>query len=274
MEIKGVIMANVLIIILLTSLYIYSINLHPEKIEIGDVKNHIGEYVSVRGIVSKVENTSSGTFLIIDDMGRENSTVVFLFFHPFIAPGYMVEVSGVVQIYSDSPEITVKSPKDIRVLSESYAITLHDLLSNPQSFINFRVKIYGNITDIQKDWHYIEVTDGIHTTWVYVERGYEGEEKAYFSGIVKNGMLHVENVSLKKNASISSVSIDKISNYEGKEVEIFGKILNYGSYGYITDGKYSLRAFFKGEVENEEDVYVEGLFIYDENIGAYEIICG
>ena len=270
---KGIIIANLICIIMLGGMYAYSVNVSPENIEIGNVKNYIGKYVSVSGIVTKIKNESSGALIVIEDHCMKNSALIFTSFHPHIFPGSSIKANGIVEKYSNSCGIMVKNSNNLKIIKKNYEINLKILLKNPEYFVGFRLKIHGNITNAEKTYHYIHVTDGFNTTWLYVEKGYKGERKVHFYGIVKNGMLYVENVSLEENYSYKNVSIGEISKYEGEKIGFWGKILNYGGYAYITDGKYSLRTFFQREVENEEDVYIVGIFIYNENRGEYELIC-
>ena len=273
MNVKGIIIANIICIIMLGGMYAYSVNVSPENVEIGKIGRYMGKYVKVVGIVTKIKNASSGMTMVLEDNNMKNSVMAFANFYRNIFPGTIAEVRGIVQKYSDSYEITIKNFNDLKIIKRSYEINLKILLKNPEYFKNFRLKIHGDITGAKRTYHYVHVTDGFNTTWIYVGRGYKGERKVYFYGEVKNGMLHVENVSLKENKLYKNVSIGEISGYEGKKIEIWGEILNYGGYAYITDGKYSLKAFFQREVKNEEDVYVEGTFIYDEHSGEYMLIC-
>ena len=273
MDKKGIVIANIICITILAGMYIYTDNVSPENADIGEIGKYAGKYVSVSGIVEKIKNESTGSVIILVDESMKNSVMVFSSFHPGVFPGSTVRVRGIVERYSNLYEIKVRKSSDFRILKRSYRITLKILLKNPEYFVGFRLNIHGNITGVKRTYRYIHITDGVNAAWIYVGNGYRGERKLYFYGVVKNGMLYVDNVSLKEKKGYENVSVGEISKYEGKRIGVWGKILNYGEYGYIQDGRYRLEAFFKREVKDANDVYVRGTFVYDEKIGEYEIIC-
>ena len=272
---KRVISIALISILILTALYIHSQFLEPEKVEISSIKNHVGEYVEVEGIVRYCKNTTKGTMVELYDMERENNVYLFLLFHKALSPGYVIRAEGIVQVYQGMVEIIVKEEGDVQIMNRSLDIGLEELMFNPQFFVGMKVRVYGNLTHIYPvvDEHQIKITDGINTTWVYVPFSYFGERDVYLIGIVENATLHVENITLRYEGKC--ISVGEIADYEGKRICVHAKILEYeriyGYVGWLKNRDYSLKIFMK-EKREEGFQYIQGTFLYDSRNGMYELV--
>ena len=272
---RRVLYISILTIFILTSLYLYSYTLTPKRIEISQISEHIGEYVEIEGIVKYSRNTSKGTMVELYDMNRKSETYLFLLFHKSLLGGYIIRARGIVQVYQGMIEVMVRSEKDIEVLERSLYIALEEILLNPSFFVDMKLRVYGNLTHVYPviDEHQIEVTDGINITWVHIPFTYFGEREVYIYGMVKNGTLYGENITLF--AEVKCVSIGELEKYEGKHVWICGSIISYsrlyGYSGWLKDGEYSLKVFMK-EKREEGRTILEGTFVYNEKSGIYELV--
>lgn len=274
-EERRILILALLSLLMLSSLYIYSLHLKPLEVEISDVNSHIGEYVEVEGIVKYSKNTTKGTMVQLYSQDGNDSVYLFLLFHRTLSPGYVIRARGIVQIYQGLVEILVKSEGDIEIMKKNVEIGLEELLQNPNFFVGMRIGVSGNLTDIYEiaDERQIEITDGINTTWVHLPFAYFGERDIYIYGRVVNGTLYGENITLNSNETC--ISIGEIPKYEGKWVWVHGRVISYkriyGYVGWLKDGKYSLKVFLK-EKREEGSVFLNGTFIYDEENGMYELI--
>jgi len=272
---KRILLLTLLSIIIIAGLYTNSIFLQPERVEIGNLGKHVGEYVEVEGIVKYYKNTTKGTLVEICDMNGENETYLFLLFHSVQIPGSVIRARGMVQIYQGMLEIVVKDEGEIETLKRSLEVGLEELLSNPEFFVDMRIRVYGNLSHLYPavDENQMQITDGINTTWVHIPFRYFGERDVYLYGTVINGTLYVENITLQYSGDV--VSIGDIRQYEGKRIWVHATILAYqrlyGYYGWLRSGDYALKVFLKEKVD-EGFCYLEGRFVYNEKNGQYELM--
>jgi hypothetical protein len=95
----------------------------------GDAGKHVGEVVTVEGVVAGVHAAPNGTILI-DLGGRypDNSFVAVIFpgntprFGPLSGyVGNRVQISGSVQLYHGKPEITLTNEGQIQVITPGHS---------------------------------------------------------------------------------------------------------------------------------------------------------
>ncbi len=272
---KRIFLLTILSITIILGLYVNSLFLQPEKVDIGRLGKYVGEYVEVEGIVKYYKNTTRGTLVKICDKEGKNEVYLFLLFHSVLTPGSILRARGIVQIYQGMLEIVVKDKGGIEILKRSLDIALEELLLNPEFFVGMRIRVYGNLSNLYAavDEYQMEITDGINTTWVHIPSPYFGEREVYLYGTVVNGTLYVENITLQYSGNL--VSIGDIWRHEEEKIWIKGEIISYerlyGYYSWLRSGDYRLRVFLKNRVD-EGLQYLEGKFVYDEKNGQYELI--
>ncbi len=265
-------------LLLLGSLYLYRVSIAPQKIQLNDLREHMGEYVEVQGLVSSVTPLDRGMVLTLEN-GSSRITV-YLNFREKLGPGYDVAVRGIVTTYRGKVEILVEHREDLIVKSNALSLSLRTLLSSPQSFLGMRVEVQGTISDIKatRDYHYLKITDGTHTAWVHVPWRYYGERRVHLAGTVKDGMLFVENISLsEKVCTCRNVSIGDIEKHEGERIHVYGIVISYSRFsGYsakLRDGEYELSILsFKPLNVTTSRVVVLGDLRYVVEHGMYQLV--
>jgi hypothetical protein len=99
----------------------------PVKVTPDQAKDHAGEYATVEGRVFGVHTTSSKTtFLNFGAPFPRNTFLAVVFssdagkFQDLARPdGATVQVTGVIKLYQGKPEIVLKSPSQLRVVSSA-----------------------------------------------------------------------------------------------------------------------------------------------------------
>jgi hypothetical protein len=137
-------------------LFVYSLSLEPVEMEIGDLStDDVGSFVSVKGMVASVRQTSGGGLSLILTDGRDcvhvyvpeqRSSV-----EDRLLPGSLVSVKGEVQIYDGELEIYVSSPADIRIEDESAGDSIPPgvLAEMPETFEGETLRVHGSIRHIR-----------------------------------------------------------------------------------------------------------------------------
>ncbi len=271
---KRILSLILLIILLLSLLYAWRINITPRKIEVKEAANFVGDYVEVAGIAIKVQKLSRATLLTLED---GNYTLeVFLNFKEDIKPGCILRLRGIITTYRGELELLVENKKDVEVIARAQTLPLSALLSSPQSFLGMRLVIRGEIQDVKeyRDYHYLRISDGINTTWVHVPWKYYGERRVHLVGVVKEGILNVERISLVYNSEeYENVSVGEISHWEGKRIHVYAVILNYSKFlrvsGYLVDGNYTIRIWSYTRLKTSPLTTLTGYLRYDDKRGYY-----
>ena len=89
-----------------------------------EAKDHVGESVTVEGVVSDVHHAASGNAIFLDMGGHypDNTFAAVIFKGDFdkfpdvdSLEGKIVDVSGVITLYRGRPEIVVHDPGQIKV---------------------------------------------------------------------------------------------------------------------------------------------------------------
>lgn len=266
-EEKKLIALLVVIILSLSLLYIYSSNVKPEKVNIGGLPKHIGDYVEVKGIVSYTRNITNGVLVYIYDENFENKTTLFLQFSAILHPGEVVIAKGQVVNYRGSVEVVAHDEKDLQIIAKYLELNLREVLEEPENFVGMHIKLRGNLSAMRMS-NYFEFTDGFNLIKVYVKNGYFGERNVYIKGYYENGVFHAENISLEYNGTC--VALNELANYKGKHVWIHGSILSYFYYGYLKDGVYSLKIVSDKKISSGYKV-LEGELIYSLYTAQYEL---
>ncbi len=266
-EEKKLIALLVVIILSLSLLYIYSSNVKPEKVNIGGLPKHIGDYVEVKGIVSYTRNITNGVLIYIYDENFENKTTLFLQFPAILHPGEAVIAKGQVVNYRGSVEVVVHEEKDLQIIAKYLKLTIREVLEEPENFVGMHLKLQGSLSYMRMS-NYFEFTDGFNLIKVYVKNGYFGERNVYIKGYYENGVFHAENISLEYNGTC--VALNELASYEGKIIWIHGSILSYFYYGYLKDGVYSLKIVSDKKLSSGYKV-LEGELIYSPYTAQYEL---
>lgn len=89
-----------------------------------DAASHVGQTVTVEGIVSNVYDSRGGTVFV--DMGGNypNSTFTGVIFSSDVGTfpahdgwtGHTVDITGAIKLYKGKPEIILKSPNQVSVV--------------------------------------------------------------------------------------------------------------------------------------------------------------
>ncbi len=257
----------VIIVIALSLLYIYSSNVKPEKVNIGGVTRHIGDYVEVKGVVGYAKNITNGVLAYIYDEKFENKTILFIQFSKILYPGEVVIAKGQVINYHGSIEVVVHREGDLQIIAKYLELNLKEVLAEPEHFVGMHIKLRGNLSAMRIS-NYFEFTDGFNLIKVYVKNGYFGERNVYIKGYYEKGIFHAENISLQYNGTC--VNLDELAKYEGKVVWIHGSIISYFYYGYLRDSLYSLKVVADKNLPSGYRV-LEGEFIYNAYEAQYEL---
>ncbi len=266
-EDKKLIALVLAIILALSLLYVYSSNVKPEKVNIGGVARHIGDYVEVKGIVGYSKNITNGVLAYIYDEKFENKTTLFLQFSAILYPGEVVIAKGQVVNYRGSIEVVVYREGDLQIIAKYLELNLREVLEEPEHFLGMHIKLRGNLSAMRMS-NYFEFTDGFNLIKVYVKNGYFGERNVYIRGYYEKGIFRAENISLQYNGTC--VNLNELANYEGKVVWIHGSIISYFYYGYLRDGAYSLKVVADKKIPAGFRI-LEGKLIYSPYTAQYEL---
>ncbi len=259
---------NLLIVISLISLYIYSTKVEPLEIDISYAKKYIGDYVEVRGIVWKVSKGEDYTFITLTENFKNSLRIIADFRIP-LSPGMKLEARGLLIKQSSGIALQVKHKSELKILSSEFRTTIPVLLENPSSFENFLVSFSGKIK--YEKITYLNLSDSTGYIHAFVSSGYEGERKAYFYGYVKNGNFRI-------NAAYSNFSEDcKVENISDvKELKngkacVYARIYSYGFYLIVKEQNYSIRVYGESPEIPHGSVNIEGTFHYNSHIGEYVV---
>ncbi len=272
LEERGITILLVLSAISLLSLYLYQSSIGYEEVDVASLEEHIGEYVEVKALVVRVyEYERSMSLRVVEN---ESYATVFMGFKMNIFPGSTVLVRGRVERYGGGVEIYVKEREDIAVVEEATTFSLREVMENPQFFLGLRIKVYGNLTSLREieNYSWIEISDGLNTTWAHVPGGYCGDPDVCLCGNVSNEILYVTSV----NSTCQGISVGEIGEHEGEEVCVHAHVLSYHTtsyYGYLRYGDYSIRVFSRNYPGEGEGYYV-GTVVYVEEYGYYELLLG
>ncbi len=259
---------NITIIIILSSLYIYESSIPPERVKIEELGKHMGEYVEVEGIVTKV--SKDGKTVTIEDRDFNHSALIYSPYPLQIEPGFTVVVRGIADRYHGISEIVIKNRDAISVKSEYLRVNIRILLNNPERYEGLIVKLSAKV--IYSKVIYLNVTDGKDYGHFYVNGDYKGEKKTYFYGRVKNGTLYLEtplNPQEYRNASI-----EKIGKLDGEKIRVYGWIVGYYLHLILRDGNYSLNVYYYGAEIPKGFVEMKGKFAYNSLRGEYFLNVG
>jgi exonuclease VII large subunit len=87
-------------------------------------QEHVGQMVTVDGVVSEVHHAASGKVIFIDIGGRypNNAFAAVIFKEDFdkfpdvdALAGKTVDITGAIKLYKDRPEIILNDPRQIKV---------------------------------------------------------------------------------------------------------------------------------------------------------------
>ena len=271
MKLGAIVIAAILI---LTLLYVYRENLEPRHIELTEISEHVGDYVDVEGTVVYIREYEHGMYIEIAKNGSRVSA--YLDTKIKLVPGNFVNLRGIVEYRLGRYVLEVSNGGII--IHGFLKPSVREILQNPQSFVGLHIQVQGILSTPQKmvSKHYIRVSDGMHSVWIYVSVPYYGERDIYIIGTVKNGILHSEKIALGKFPHVPLISIAAIPDFEGEAVQIHGYVLNYsrilGYAAYIMDEDYHLKVILPNPITPGYAV-LNGTFEYLSTYGEYALIC-
>ncbi len=266
----AILIINITIIGAIAGLYLYSLGIPAKHVSINDCIKHVGEFVSVTGIVWRISHSEDGSFFTVSDSVFSNYVYVYSQFHLQINPGAKVMVKGIVEKYHSHAEITLQSREDITKISEYMHASIPVILENPEKYIGLKLEVSGKIVNPRVS--YFNLTDATGYVHGICKQGYVGEREAYFYGTYHNGSFHIK----KAYATYTSKTVDiaDLPKVKNRVVIIHAKIYDYGISAGLLSHNYTLRVFYKTASFSRDYVSLIGMFIYSSQYGEYILVSG
>ncbi len=268
MGIRELIALNVIIIILLAAMYVYRVEITPEKISIADCPDNLGKYVSVQGIVIKYSHGEDYSFFKISDTDFGHFVGVFANFVVNVSAGATVLAKGILIKHGSAIELQVEKRENVKIINNDYKTSIPVLLENPSNYENFKVEFYANVSFVKV--YYLNLSDSTGTVKGYVSNGYEGARIAYFCGETKHGKFYIDFVSDKCPLGYSLVNISSINGEHGR-LCVHARIYDYGMIIYAKMKNYSIRVYYSSPTVPSGTVDIVGIFKYEPSMGEYVV---
>jgi len=268
MGVRELIALNVIIIIAMASMYIYRVEVMPEKISIADCPDNLGKYVSVQGIVIKYSHSSDYSFFMISDPDFEHSIGVFANFVVNLTAGATVLASGILIKHGSGIELQVEKRDNVKIINNNYKISMPMLLENPSNYENFKVEFYANVSFVKV--YYLNLSDSTGTVKGYVLNGYNGVRIAYFCGENRHDEFYIDFASDKCPLGYTLVNISSIRGEHGK-LCVHARIYDYGMIIYAKMKNYLIRVYYSSPRVPSGKVDIVGIFKYEPRMGEYVI---
>ena len=157
---KLLILAVLISLIGVTSLFLYSTTIRPTEVSINDIEESmVGDIVKTDGMVTYARTLSDGSLsILVSNVSTGTSIRIYVpsgvadsWEGGNLTPGSIIEIVGEVEIYGDELEISVHSSEDLIVISASESATfeLWQILESLDVLEHMNLTTGGTMYDIE-----------------------------------------------------------------------------------------------------------------------------
>lgn len=160
-------------------LYLLSIIVQPQIINIDEISKFEGKQIITQGFVKNYQSTKSGSQII--EIVNNNSTVkVFVEGITDVEYGDLIKVTGEVQKYKEEWEIVVSDTRLIEIFKKwsNISVPIWQLAKNPVRYVGTNVNVTGFIDDVYENYFYLADLEEEYSIIIF----YDSLNVSLFSG--------------------------------------------------------------------------------------------